>query len=108
MICLNRLIKEDIKKGVEYFQKKEILDNNSLVKIIITGNSTMLYILKNLSPEKLGTYPFTLEFGQCKEYEYKEIMGDDSFKDTLIEILPCSSAFVGAAVLAGGVDLDMD
>jgi len=69
-----------------------------LEKMVITGNTTMLYLLTGRSPESLATAPFEADHLFDEE---AEILGIPTL------LPPCISAFVGAditcALLASGI-----
>lgn len=66
--------------------------------LVITGNTTMLYLLCGISPEELSRAPFIA----------RELFGRDwSFEGIPVYLPPCMNAFVGAditcAVMASGM-----
>lgn len=82
--CIHRLLAEAAGKMPEV--------------MVITGNTTMLYLLCGLSPEKLSHAPFTA----------RELFGREwGFEGVPAYLPPCMNAFVGAdvacAVLASGM-----
>lgn len=71
-------------------------------RIAIAGNTAMLHLLRGYSCEKLGQAPFepvNLEW-ECLPYQelFAEVPGCG---DSVIELLPGISAFVGADITAG-------
>lgn len=76
--------------------------------VVITGNTAMLHLLTNTSPEPLSHAPFRAErlFGEAMTAQRLGLAALD--KDTEIYLPPCISAFVGAdtvcAILASGMN----
>ncbi|MCL2217614.1 MAG: ASKHA domain-containing protein [Defluviitaleaceae bacterium] len=89
---LNEYIIEDIHLGISELLTKTKIKQEEIVCIAITGNTTMLHLLRNLPCDTLGAYPFTpvTVASHCS-----------SFADTEVIILPGISAFVGADIVAG-------
>ena len=75
--------------------------------VVITGNTAMLHLLTNTSPEPLSHAPFHAErlFGETLTSQKLGLVALN--KDTEIYLPPCISAFVGAdticAILASGM-----
>ncbi len=68
-------------------------------EMVISGNTTMIYLLMGLDPQALAVAPFTtVEMGQ-KTCDSKDIFSKvDSFKVT---IMPWISAYVGGDIVSG-------
>ncbi len=88
---LRRLVTEVLEEGV-----RKLLDRfeagESEVSMVLSGNTTMLYLLKGLPAETLGRAPFTVE--------HKDV-GDISLAGYPCTCVPVISAFVGGDVLTG-------
>ena len=75
--------------------------------VVITGNTAMLHLLTNTSPEPLSHAPFRAErlFGETLTAQKLGLVAVG--KDTEVYLPPCISAFVGAdtvcAILASGM-----
>ncbi|MCL2048220.1 MAG: ASKHA domain-containing protein [Defluviitaleaceae bacterium] len=87
---LHSYVINDLKIGIEMLVRETALDRAPRVAIV--GNTVMLHLLRGLSCQTLGVYPFT---PVCVEMSGVEI------GDIYAEILPAVSAFVGADVVAG-------
>ncbi len=104
--------KEEVQREMQYLVEcglKEQLserlgeDVSRITKIVYSGNTTMLHILRGLSVAGLGTAPFT-----PVDLDYAEIQDTSKVLSNIKHIyLPCLSAFVGADVLAGATHLQM-
>lgn len=88
---LRRLVTEVLEMGV-----RKLLDKfepvKSEVSMVLSGNTTMLYLLKGLPAEKLGRAPFTLEH---KDVDVISLAG---YRCVCVPVI---SAFVGGDVLTG-------
>ncbi len=88
-------IKDGITRLIEELLQKGGVDADAVDLLIITGNTTMLYLLTGRSPEPMSHAPFEAD------HLFGEVLGH-----ALIEILPnteqylprCISAFVGADI----------
>ena len=104
---LSRMEKEDahqqmkesieavICRGMEQFHKV----STNIIGMVITGNTTMLYLLQGLSTKELSVAPFKATH---LDQRWLQIGGLDTL------LMPGISAFVGADVLAGMFALSMD
>lgn len=95
-ICnqVSEMMLEMLKKaGVSYNKETQGKD----IKLCITGNTTMLYLLYGYSPKELGAAPYHAEhlFGEHACIEIPE------FEKASIYIPPCVSAYVGADITCG-------
>lgn len=82
-----------------YCRQKQI-DNNTIEKIAIAGNTTMLHILLGVDPESIAFAPFTPKFIDKQIVKAKELgLNIDQLAE--ITILPGISAYVGADIVAG-------
>lgn len=75
-------------------------ESNSIGRIAITGNPTMLHLFKGVNPENLAIYPFTPVFLDEQDLSGAEA-GFVRFNGCRTEIIPSVSAYVGADILAG-------
>lgn len=100
---LQRLIREDLSKGIsKLIEKKE----KALSKIVIAGNTTMVYLLLGYDCEELGKYPFQAAHLETQELTLEELLGKELLKTESeaaqipVTILPGISAFVGGDITA--------
>lgn len=98
---LTQLIRTSILQGIESLVKQvEALSLGNIQKITLTGNTTMIYLLLGLDPEKLAVSPFTtIDLGlyECNSkelFDSQELIAD-------VTILPWISAYVGGDIVAG-------
>ena len=111
---LSRMEKEDaqmemkeaieavICQGIEKFREGIMPTQSEIVDIkgmVVTGNTTMLYLLQGLSTKELSVAPFKATH---LDQRWLQIGGLDTL------LMPGISAFVGADVLAGMLALSMD
>ncbi len=78
---------------------KELFDDKitACEAMTVVGNPTMLHIFLGISPEGMGTYPFTPAFVSTV-YRSGEALG---LSVGTITVLPSVSAFIGSDVMAG-------
>ncbi len=89
---LHEKLQEQLKEKYEYISR-----------IVYSGNTTMLYILRELSLDGLAEAPFKAEH---LDYEEKNVvcMNGNHVKEIF---LPAFSAFVGADILSGAIYLEI-
>lgn len=68
-----------------------------LPRMAVAGNATMLHIFAGVSPEGMGTYPFTPAFTDARRMTGSEL----SLPVSGVILLPSVSAFVGGDITAG-------
>lgn len=68
--------------------------------VVITGNTTMLYLLLGLSVHSLAVYPFRTTTTAFMEYSFWEVFSSHML-DCRVTILPGISAYIGADIVAG-------
>lgn len=100
LTLLNDYIINDLRKGIANICIECELPQEKIQKIYISGNTTMLHILMNVSCRSLGQYPFTPEFIELRELPSEEIFGSSPFSCE-VSLLPGISAYVGADLAAG-------
>lgn len=98
-------IREDIKTLiVELVNGRAV---NKLDYICITGNTTMLHLLRGYDVAGLGEYPYKAVNLDVENISARELLGDLSEKDfpylseTRAVLMPGISAFVGADIVSG-------
>ena len=99
---MQMLVKRDISGLVKELSNKI---RNSIDVICITGNTTMLHLLRGRDVSGLGKYPYT-----PVTLEYEVIAGaelGDDFSESTVVIFPGISAFVGGDIVAGLYALDV-
>ncbi len=93
---LKDLINEDIRSLIT----KLTGDNKvkELSQIVITGNTTMLYLFRGYDTSPLGVYPYKAD---------KIVFSEELFNGVKTTLLPGISAFVGADIVSGLYFLDI-
>ena len=93
---LASVIRTEICRAVSSLCEKAEKTASDIDGMVITGNTVMLYLLTNTSPEPLSHAPFTLtrSFGETLSAESLGISALN--KDTEVYLPSCISAFVGA------------
>lgn len=78
-------------------------DSSGVQKLFVTGNTTMLHLFLNVSPESMGVYPYTPTFTQTVTVPGHTL----GVRAQSVTVLPSVSAFVGSDVVCGGVAVDI-
>ena len=74
-------------------------------KVVIAGNTTMIYLLLNRRCRSLGLVPFEPEYATDPVYEYREVFGKNTLGCPVL-IYPYISAFVGGDIVSGLVNIE--
>jgi uncharacterized 2Fe-2S/4Fe-4S cluster protein (DUF4445 family) len=105
---LSKLIREALRKGIDFLIRKTSVNPGSITKIAIAGNTTMIHLLMGFSCEGLGVYPFTPVSLDAITVRAQELLLLDDSNSTLkplqeaaVILLPGISTFVGGDILAG-------
>ncbi len=92
---LTKLIVDKIVTSIDSL----ILNNKAnLHTIIISGNTTMIYLLCGVDPYLLSTTPFTFSFNKITKFSSIEIL-NKNYGDIII--LPSISAYIGGDITSG-------
>lgn len=91
---------ELINLQIEQFAVLSEVTPNEIIKITVSGNTTMLHILLGENPSSLAFVPFTPVFLDQKHLKASNI-GLKCFPGAEIVILPSISAYVGSDIVAG-------
>ncbi len=94
--ALSDLIVSEIDKAIVSLSRSAGKSTDEIDGISITGNTTMLYLLTNTTPEPLSHAPFTLTRAFGETLRASELNVSSVRPDTEIYLPPCISAFVGA------------
>ncbi len=92
-----------IREAIESMTMQLITENNynwhHIEEMVISGNTTMIYLLLDIDPKALAIAPFTTIDIGMKVCDSKELFSEvDSFKVT---IMPWISAYVGGDIVSG-------
>jgi uncharacterized 2Fe-2S/4Fe-4S cluster protein (DUF4445 family) len=96
---LSRCIRSQIAAGLKDLCAEAGTEPRSVVKIAVTGNTTMLHLLLCLSCRTLGQTPFTPVTLDMVFMNYKELFEGEFFCE--VAVLPGISTYVGADIAAG-------
>jgi uncharacterized 2Fe-2S/4Fe-4S cluster protein (DUF4445 family) len=94
---LKECVCRDILKGIDVLTKGVTED---IQHIVITGNTTMLYLLLGLSVNALAAYPFRTTVTDFLEFSFWEIF-NSNLLDCRVTVMPGIAAYIGADILAG-------
>jgi uncharacterized 2Fe-2S/4Fe-4S cluster protein (DUF4445 family) len=97
LLC--RSVREQISGGIAALCGETSVKTGDIRRIAITGNTTMLHLLLQLSCGTLGQTPFTPVTLDMVSLGYGEIFGGDLSCELVI--LPGISTYVGADITAG-------
>lgn len=92
---MQQLVRQTLAEGLSHFRQQ----GGRPEKLVIAGNTTMIYLLKGHDPAPLGAAPFTAEYLA----EETLVVGG-----TTAVTLPGLSAFIGGDIVAGIVACGMD
>jgi uncharacterized 2Fe-2S/4Fe-4S cluster protein (DUF4445 family) len=103
LTLLSQSIRKQIAEGIVDLCAQASICAESICKIAIVGNTSMLHLLLELSCQTLGKAPFTPVTLDMVRLNSREIIGNDlSMKiDCEMAILPGISTYVGADITAG-------
>lgn len=76
------------------------ITKNEIIKVVVTGNTTMLHLLLGVNPISLAIAPYKAQFIEEQILRGEELQLN-CFPGAEIKILPSISAFVGADIAAG-------
>lgn len=92
---MQQLVRQVLSEGLIRFRRQ----GGQPEKLVVAGNTTMLYLLMGHEPAPLGTAPFTADYLASEELELEGV-------ETVT--LPGLSAFVGGDITAGILACGMD
>lgn len=96
---LQRTILERLEKEIVSLCSVHGIATSCLRKIVVAGNTTMLYLFQGFDPSELAVAPFTVSHPAFREYPSVELFGFAS--NARISLFPCLSAYVGGDIVAG-------
>lgn len=102
---LQQLIIQSINNNLGHFTELMGLKSNDIVKISISGNTTMLHLLLAKNPMSIALAPFTPQFTDA-QYPSSKSLKLACHPEAHIETLPCISAYIGADIVAGLASID--
>ena len=108
---LSGLIREALDDAISdiandcFIEAKGGSPRNGIEKIVIAGNTTMMYLLLGLRCRSIGLAPFTPEFELKPVYTYSEVFGSETLSCPVL-IYPYISAYVGGDIVSGLVNIE--
>jgi uncharacterized 2Fe-2S/4Fe-4S cluster protein (DUF4445 family) len=100
LTILQSKLMDGINKEFRGFMEDFTISQNDIVRIVISGNTTMLHILSGINPEPLAFYPFTPIFTDSKYLDARYFRWLCHPK-AVVETLPSLSAYIGADIMVG-------
>ena len=97
---LHQVVIGSINDQLKHFTEFAGINDNDIVKLTISGNTTMLHLLLGVDPLPIALAPFTPGFTDEQELSGKDL-NLTCHPDAEIRTLPCISAYVGADIVAG-------
>ncbi|BES64237.1 hypothetical protein SANA_06760 [Gottschalkiaceae bacterium SANA] len=96
---LQALILEEIKKKIKALCELEKIAGLDITDFVISGNTTMLYLLQGYDPQELALAPFVVSHSEYVEFEAKMFFAEN-WPGT-VHLFPCISAYVGGDIVSG-------
>lgn len=97
---LQNIMLLSINNQIDHFITLMGLNENDIVKITVSGNTTMLHLLLGVNPLSIALAPFTPSFTEARQIN-ANALGLRGNQAAVIHTLPCISAYVGADIVAG-------
>lgn len=85
----------------KHTQSKPNIQLTDISNVTISGNTTMLHLLRNLPCDTLGVSPFTPVDINLMSCNFNEVFDDNLHLNATLTLLPGISTFVGADIAAG-------
>ncbi len=104
--ALQIAVAEDLNSMVKELCKKAACTTSEIDTVVITGNTTMLYLLTGTNPKELSSVPFDASrlFGEWVKGKDLQI---SSLSNARIYLCNCMSAFVGADITTAALATDL-
>lgn len=106
-----KTLQEELVKMIDselvHFADMQDISKEDIVKISVTGNTTMLHLLLGVNPQSLAFVPFTPVFTEERNIKASELILNCNPEGELI-VLPSLAAYLGADILAGIASLAPD
>lgn len=100
-------VRSDLLNGIEYLLEQSGTSKENVKEIVISGNTTMIHLLKGYECNGLKEFPFTPVNIHTIEESFQAVFHSD-YLDARVRILPGISAFVGGDIVAGLVSCNFD
>ncbi len=93
------IIEETINPLIDVLVGNYSIDRTDIVRVVISGNTTMWHIVLGLNPSSLGAIPFEPTVRAPEIVRAKEV-GINILPDGLVDIVPSISAYVGGDLVS--------
>ncbi len=100
LLELQKVILNSINTQLDHFVELLGISPDDIVKIVISGNTTMLHLLLGVDPLPMALAPFMPNFTDEQRLNGKDL-NLHCHADGEIKVLPSISAYVGADIVAG-------
>jgi uncharacterized 2Fe-2S/4Fe-4S cluster protein (DUF4445 family) len=104
LYTLQKEIIDAVNAKIHYFTQQHGFAPDDIVKISVTGNTTMLHLLMGEDPASLAFVPFTPVFTEEQRCTAAKLNLKCNAKAEL-KVLPSLSAYIGADIIAGMASL---
>lgn len=97
---LKKLIQKELVRGINTLLKEKDIPVEKVKKIILSGNTTMLHLLRGYSCQGLGAAPFIPVSLGREVLSYKEVFDSEEITAEVM-LPPGASAFIGGDIISG-------
>ncbi len=97
---LQKVLLDSINEQLDHFVELSQITSDEIVKITVSGNTTMLHLLLGVDPLSIALAPFTPKFTDEQILKGKEL-NLHCHADGEIKLLPSISAYIGADIVSG-------
>lgn len=102
---MQRLLVNVMNESIERFTGDLSVSSDSIMRMIVTGNTTMLHLIAGINPATIGVSPFSPVFTEIKILSAYELNLKINTQAEIILLLSVS-AYVGADILSGLASID--
>jgi uncharacterized 2Fe-2S/4Fe-4S cluster protein (DUF4445 family) len=103
---LQKIVVNAIGWGITLLLEKAGLDRNTLAKMVVVGNPTMIHILIGVNPSPLGRYPYTPVFHEARNLNASDI--GFSLNHVSLHTFPQITGFIGGDILSAALAVDIE
>lgn len=96
---LQTLVLDQIRKEIEALCELENTTVSEITDFVISGNTTMLYLLQGYDPRELAVAPFRVSHSEYAEYD-ASMFFSENWRGK-VRMFPCISAYVGGDIVSG-------
>ncbi len=103
---LQKLVVKSIEWGIIELLSSFEDGKNSISRMTVVGNPTMIHILAGVNPESIGISPYEPAFYDAKLFESNQL--GFGINDVSIQTLPQVSGFIGSDILAAAQAVEFE